>query len=225
MVLGLLFSLVLWGCATTTTKLPPEPPRYVYSEEALRPPSMNSLWIDRASLFEDNKARRLNDLLTVKIVENISGSGDADTSLSKSSETETGITELLGIPTDLNLENLYGKGNTFSPSVNSQFDMSFQGSGKTSRKSRLIGTVTAKVVEVMPNGNLRIEGRKEIILNNERQILIISGIVRPEDIESDNTVLSTRLTDTKIYYLGKGVIQEVQSPGWLGRIINRVWPF
>jgi flagellar L-ring protein precursor FlgH len=224
-VILMVLVFILVGCATTTTKLPPKPPKYVYKEEALRPMSKNSLWIDRASLFEDNKARRLNDLVTIKIVENISGSGDAETDVSRESGIDVGITDLFGIPLDLNLSNLYGKGHTFSPTVKSSFENSFKGSGKTKRNSKLIGTITAKVIEVMPNGNLILEGRKDIVINNERQILILRGMVRPEDIDSDNTVLSSRLTDTEIYYVGKGIIQASQSPGWLGTILNKIWPF
>ncbi|MCX7913273.1 MAG: flagellar basal body L-ring protein FlgH [Thermodesulfovibrionales bacterium] len=218
----LLSSLV--ACASTP-KLPDPPPKYVYQEERVSKSSSNSLWIERASLYEDTRARRLNDLVTIKVVENIAGSGKADTVLNRKSETDAAVDNVFGIPKNLNLGNLFGKGNTFSPLVKGAAESDFEGSGTTNREGRLIGTITAKVVEVLPNGNLVIESRKEITINNEKQILALKGIIRTEDIAVDNTVLSNKIADAEIFFIGDGVISEKQSPGWLARFIDRIWPF
>lgn len=215
--------LLLSGCATPS--FPPPPPKYVYKEEQKVEVTKNSLWNDSAGLFEDLKAKRLNDIVTIKIIENIAGSGKADTYTKRDSSLEAGVDELFGAPLNLNLRNLYGQGYTFKPSVKGGMKDDFKGSGETNRQGRLIGTITAKVVEVMPNGNLLLDARKEIVINNERQILILRGMARPEDIGVDNTILSTRLTDAEIYLVGKGVLHDKQKPGWLVRILDKIWPF
>ncbi len=222
--------LCLLSACASTPKLPPPPPRYVYQAvHADEPKSSvmgsNSLWRDTASLYEDVKARRLNDLITINVVENISGSGTADTSASRKSSADAGLDSLLGIPTNLNLANLYGKGNTFSPTVKGSMQDDFKGSGATTRAGTLVGTITAKVVEVMPNGTLAIESRKEITINNEKQILILRGMVRPDDIAVDNSVLSNRVADAEVYFVGDGVVQSKQDTGWLVKILDKVWPF
>ena len=137
--------LVMTPSCASSPKLPAPPPRYVYqsspAEEVKSPvPGNNSLWRDTASLYEDIKARRLNDLITINVVENISGSGTADTSAGRSSTADMGIDSLLGLPTNLNLANAYGKGNTFSPAVKGSMTDAFKGSGATTRAGTLIGT-------------------------------------------------------------------------------------
>jgi len=216
--------MLVAACATTP-ELPPPPPKYVYQEERSVEATTNSLWRDTASLYEDIRARRLNDLVTIKVVENISGSGKADTSAGRKSTLDAGVDSIFGIPLNLNLNNLYGKGNTFSPTVKGSMKDDFTGSGETTREGKLIGTITAKVVEVMPNGNLVLEARKEITINNEKQLLILRGMIRPDDVAVDNTVLSDRVADAEVYFVGKGIIQDKQGPGWLVRFIDKVWPF
>ena len=180
---------------------------------------------DTASLYEDVKARRLNDLVTIRVVENITGSGKADTSTNKASTLDVGVDKFFGAPLNLNASNLYGHGNTFSPGVKGSATNDFKGSGETNREGTLVGTITAKVVEVMPNNNLLLEARKELTINNEKQILVLRGMIRPDDILADNTVLSTRISDAKIYFVGDGVVQDKQRPGWLVRVLDNVWPF
>jgi len=216
-------TLFLSSCATTPD-LPPPPPKYVQEKE-VEPPSLNSLWHDRASLYEDVKAQRLNDLVTIKVIENISGSGKADTNTARESSMDANVEDIFGAPLDLNLNNFWGKGNTFSPTAKGSMTNDFKGTGETTREGKLIGTITAKVVEVMPNGNLVLESRKEITINKEKQFFVLRGMVRPYDIASDNTVLSSRVADAQVYFVGKGVVQEKQSPGWLVRILDKVWPF
>ena len=227
-----LIIMMVSACATPSAKLPPPPPKYVdHTEDMAVKPSLNSLWRDSEYLFEDRKARRLNDLVTINIVENLSGSGTADTDTSRESTIDYELTNFLGMNNDFNLHNVFGlkdmyKGaNVFEPVIESTAKSKFKGAGDTNREGTLIATVTAKVVEVMPNGNLILEARKELTINSEKQILVLSGMARPDDITSDNTISSYKIADAQVYYVGDGVIQEKQSPGWMVRTLDYIWPF
>lgn len=211
-------TMLVTGCTTTrVVKLPPPPPKYVYPEENEKiPTSLNSLWKDTPSLFGDKKAWKLNDLVTIKINETVSGSKTAETRTKKDSSIDMGVDSFLGSSLDFGAT---------SPEIKGSTKSDFEGGGETKREEKLTGTITAKVVEVLPNNNLILEARKETTINNEKQILIIRGMVRPEDIDASNTVSSNRLADTEIYLVGDGVIQDKQSPGWLIRILDKAWPF
>jgi flagellar L-ring protein precursor FlgH len=165
----------------------------------------------RSLLFVDPKARLINDVLTIRIVESASASGEATTGTGRESSLSARIESFFGV----------------HPEIATKAGMSnnFDGSGTTSRKNSLTATLTAVVREVFPNGNLYIEGKKEVIINNERQYIIVTGIVRPEDIQSDNSIASNLIADARIEYSGRGVIAEKQRPGWLGRVLDVVWPF
>ncbi|RME64383.1 MAG: flagellar basal body L-ring protein FlgH [Nitrospirae bacterium] len=226
----LAIAMLSWGCATTSTAYLPEPsPVYIekstkgrYEDKAL---SEGSLYTERASLFEDRRARRLNDLVTVLIMESVSGSKKAETSTSRDSSMDATVERFFGVPLNLNLDNLYGKGNTFSPSVSGSSQSQFDGSGETKREGSVRGTITARVVDVLPNGNLVIESRKEITVNFEKQVLVLQGIIRPEDISPQNTIESTKIADAKIFLVGEGVVDVNQKPGWLSIFLQKIWPF
>lgn len=182
-----------------------------------------SLFSDHAklsSIFVDKKGRSVGDVITVKIVETSSASNSTDTQVGRKNQMQAGVNSFLG------LQN-YPFHHYFNPfgQVTGSFDGSFQGGGKTERKNSVLGTITATVIEVLPNENLKIQGSREIIVNNERQLLTISGVVREKDIADDNTVLSTYLADAKIYYTGSGDLAETQRQGWLGRLLGIIWPF
>jgi len=211
---------------TACSSLPTPSPRYILPKAENLPAapqsSANSLWRDTASLYEDNKARRLNDLVTINVLENMTGSGAADTNAGKTSSIGAGVTDLFGMPLSASVNG--GRFN-LTPSVTAAFADDFKGKGATNRSGKLVATITAKVVEVMPNGNLLLESRKEITINNEKQILILRGMVRPDDIGTDNTILSSRVADAEVFFVGDGVLQEKQRTGWLGRIVGAIWPF
>ena len=97
--------------------------------------------------------------------------------------------------------------------------------GATSRADTLTGTISTVVTEVLPNGDLRIEGKREVTVNSETQLMSISGIVRRVDVDTKNTVLSSAIADAKIEYSGLGVVDDVQRPGWLVRVLDWVYPF
>jgi flagellar L-ring protein precursor FlgH len=217
---------VLAGCASTPN-LPPPAPKYVYKQAgAGESRTANSLWENGGGgLFEDFRARRVNDLLTINVLESISGSGAADTATARNSTLDAKVTDFLGAPLNLGKSNLYGNGYTFSPTVSGSMTDDFKGTGTTNRTGTIVGTITARVTEVMPNGTLSVESRKDITINHEKQVLILRGSVRPEDITITNMVASNKVADAEIFLVGDGVIQEKQKPGWLVRILDGVWPF
>ena len=180
-----------------------------------------SLWqASSTGLAEDLKARRLGDIITVVISEQASASKKASTGTSRSSSISAGIPKLLGLETT-GIKNWADLSELLSASFGSKFD----GSGSTSRQETLQATISAKVVDVIPNGNLLIEGRRNVRVNNEDQIIVLSGTVRGRDVSADNTISSALIADAKIAYSGKGIISDRQKPGWLLNALDKVWPF
>ncbi len=177
-----------------------------------------SLWADnqsRSFFFQDAKASHVGDIVTVRVVENAQGSKAAGTTTDRTSALSASTAALFGTPSNT-LANL-GAGADFSDS--------FSGDGATSRSGSLTAEVTAIVTAIYPNGNMMIEGEREVLINNEKEYLAVSGVVRPEDIQQGNTILSTVIADAKIEYSGTGVVSDKQSPGWLMRILDFIWPF
>ncbi len=229
------FAFLLLGLVTAcngiaVSSMPAYPPKYIQpvtrADVDNTPVTKNSLW--RASgkgLFSDVKAHDVNDLVTIKIVENAAATKDAETKTTRDSSYNAGISTLFGIPLDLGLTNLFGKGKGFTPNVSANVGDAYDGKGTTIRSGALNATITAKVVEVLPNGNLVIESRKEMTVNNEEQILILKGLIRPEDIQSDNSISSNYVAEAQIFYTGQGVLADKQGPGWMVRLMDKVWPF
>ncbi len=190
---------------------------------AERPATNGSLWTEsRGSLFNDRKAQRIGDILTVAIFERASASKEASTSTGRSSSASAGINNLFGLEKQIATIN-----GAIDPTklIGTQYDNEFTGSGSTSRREDLVATITTRVVDVLPNGNLRIDGHKSVTVNNEQQLIRLSGIVRPTDVSSNNVVDSSQVLDAQIVYTGKGVISDKQKQGWLVRILDNVWPF
>jgi len=112
-----------------------------------------------------------------------------------------------------------------TPLIKATTGSEFKGDGETKRESAISATVGARVVNVLPNGLMQIEGARETRVNNETQIIVVRGLVRSTDIDPNNTILSTNLADATIEFYGMGILAEKQRPGWLGRMLENVWPF
>ena len=216
-----LITFSITGCASksTITKAPdykPSPPK-VITEKKERPPG--SLFTGEANnLFTDDKAYRVGDVITIKVVENLTGSGSASTKSGE--ETNLGF----NFPSITVLGKSVPK-QTPVASVNAKSNQNYKGSGDTSRKAKLIATISARVVKVYDNGNLYIVGKKTIKINDDTQELVISGIVKPTYIQQDNSVLSTQISDMYVEYNGKGYLADSQEPGWLTKFLTKIWPF
>lgn len=185
--------------------------------------SSGSIWqASSGGLTEDLKARHRGDTLTIVITETASASKEAKTDTSRGSTVNAGIPNFMGLEKVGLLKNNLGD---LSKLINASVDSSYKGSGSTSRAENLKATMTARVIDVLPNGNMLIEGRRNIKVNNEDQEIILEGTVRPRDIGADNVVNSIYIADARISYSGRGIISDRQSPGWLMNIVDKLWPF
>jgi flagellar L-ring protein FlgH len=162
---------------------------------------------------------RVGDVITVRIVESAAASNTADTDLSRKSSINAGLSTFFGKKKFLDLFKL---GDDL---LSSKSDNSHTGSGSTTRSGELTAIMTAVVREVLPNGNLVVQGTREVLVNHEQQFITLTGIVRPEDITRDNVVLSTQLADANISIGGLGVVADKQRSGWGTWIFDFVWPF
>jgi flagellar L-ring protein FlgH len=182
---------------------------------AQAPQSPDSLWM--AGLNGDLRARRVNDLVTVRVLELVTAQGSADSSLDKSSSASAAVPNLFG------LESKYPGwlDPTSLASLNTSTD--FQGGGSTTRTGSLSAALTARVVEVLPNGDLALEGVREIDINGDRQIIVLTGVVRTADVGPGNVVPSTAIGQMRIRYFGRGLIKDNLQPGWVIRVLNKIF--
>lgn len=169
-------------------------------------------------LYSDTKARRVGDIITVLLMENTQASKSAKTETKK--ETDASLSPLVGLnglaPTI--------DGNTLQLGIGS--DGTFKGDAKSDQSNSLSGQITVHVLRVLPNGNLIIRGEKWLTLNTGQEFIRLTGIVRSEDISSDNTVDSTRVANARISYSGKGSLAESNEAGWLSEFfMSSMWPF
>lgn len=200
-----------------------EPIVPVVSEPA-PPQTPGSLWTEsRGGMFVDMKGRTVGDIITVVIFESASATKEATTETDRTSTMSAGISNFFGLE-----KNFSQLGNSaFDPTtlINATTTNDFEGGGKTERKEDLAATLTTQIIEVLANGNLRIEGNKTVTVNNEMQIVTLSGIVRPADVSSTNIVDSKNILNARIAYVGEGVISDKQQQGWLVRSLDQIWPF
>ena len=221
---GMLFS----GCAQriNTAQAPLTVPPFesiVYDTPAQ--PEEGAVYVEASAftdLFVNPKAKRVGDIITIKIVENSSASNNATTTTGRTSSLTGQLNAFF------NFENKYTTGqDTFNPfgAVKGGLESEFEGNGSTTRSGDLDAYITARITEVLPNGNFIINGTREVQINNEKQFIMLRGIVRPRDISSENVILSTYISDAKIAYSGNGVVDDRQRPGWMANFLNNAWPF
>lgn len=217
----ILLLLMLAGCGTqkTDVKTPG------FDEQIQKAPadySNGSIWqAASVGMTEDFKARRKGDIITIVVSETASASKQANTDTKRSTAINAGMPDFMGLEKAGILKNNMD----LTKLINANVDSKYTGAGSTSRKENLSATISAKVIDVLPNGNLLIEGRRNIKVNNEDQEMILEGVVRQRDIGTDNTVNSIYVADAKISYSGRGIISDRQSPGWLMNIVDKIWPF
>jgi flagellar L-ring protein precursor FlgH len=181
----------------------------------------NSLWRNGSrAFFKDQRAHQIGDILTVKV--NITDKANIanETQRSRVNAEDSGITDFFG-KSKVPLMNATTPTRIFTADSNSSSD----GKGSVNRQEALSTNVAGVVTQVLPNGNLVIEGKQEIRVNFEVRELIVAGVVRPEDIESDNTIDSSKIAQARIAYGGRGQITDVQQPRYGQQVLDVVLPF
>lgn len=224
-MIGVVGILLLSGCASAPAH------KIATAEEifAMSPPER----IDNGSIFqpnrgmvlyEDIKARNVGDMITIVLSEQTNASKSASTSTSKDNAIDVTNPTLLGLPTAFSSSLLSSRDMSLASSLESS--KSFSGEGDSAQSNQLSGSVTALVTGVLPNGYLRVEGEKNISINQGEEYVRIKGIIRPVDIRSNNSILSTQVANAVISYGGNGVIANSNDMGWLGKFFNsKWWPF
>jgi flagellar L-ring protein FlgH len=155
-------------------------------------------------LTADHKAFRVGDVVTVQVVENASATVNADTGSRRSNSIGADLTRVRSEAVRIGLE------------ASGEFD----GGGRTARAGRLLAQLSVTVREVLPNGDLRLEGEQRLTINDEQQRIYLEGRARPQDITDGNVVLSTRLADTRITYIGQGDLADRQRPAWWRKVLD-----
>jgi flagellar L-ring protein precursor FlgH len=205
---------------------PDQQPVYAQTQSSTpQGPSDGSLWQENApliSMFSDQKARQVGDIVTIKIVESSEATNKASTDTDRNSSMSASLDAFFNaekrFPADQPFFNPFSK-------VAGGLESGFEGSGTTKRSGDLNAYITALVTQVLPNGNLVLTGSREVLINNENQVIQLTGVVRPRDVNADNQVLSTYIADARIAYSGTGVVNDRQKPGWLSKVMMTVWPF
>jgi flagellar L-ring protein precursor FlgH len=183
----------------------------------------DSLWQDGASraMFADKKARGVGDILTIIIQENNGATRQNNTTTSKKASVNAGINSLLYAPS---ISGLLTKKGTL-PALNYTSDSEFNGGGQINNLETITAQMAVKIIDVLPNGNMVIEGRLHTAFSGEKQDAIVRGVVRYDDIAANNTLYSYNIADATIQFISKGTITDNQNKGWVTRIWDKVSPF
>lgn len=192
-------------------------------ETAAGRPAMGSLFSEaHGGYLEDTRAHRVGDALVIRISESADAQGTSSTNLKREGDSTTGVSSFLGLVPAL--KRAY-PGMDMEKLMAFATKNAFAGEGDTTRKGQLTGNIAVRVAREMPNGDLYLEGTKVVLINNEEYHLYVSGLVRPTDINPDNSVASTRVADAQIEFTGRGDIADQQRKGWLARLIDSANPF
>jgi len=191
--------------------------RYLQQARSTAPAVPANSWAWMNGLSFDRRARRVNDLITIRVVETITASGTADAQVSKASDGSAAVSSLFGVekklPGFIDPTSLVGaKSNT-----------TFKGGGTTTRTGDLMAVLTGRVVEVLPNGDLVVEGVHEIEINGDQQVIVLSGVVRVSDVSPDNVITSPVIGQLRIRYFGRGLMKDNLRPGFLIRLLNKIF--
>jgi len=202
----------------------PEAPLVATPLPPLPPPEEGSLWQDRHphGLVADRRAYQVGDLVTISITEAAKASEIAKTETSKTSGVKTSIGSLFGL--SFPMKAFTDKEVNVDTALEGSVGNTSKGEGKTERQSTFTTYLTARVIQVLPNQHLVVQGRRHLRINNETEVVTLTGIVRPADIDRNNTVPSTKLAEARLEISGVGVVADKQRQGWLTRILDHLWP-
>jgi flagellar L-ring protein precursor FlgH len=214
--------LLLGGCGTMQNVAQPDPDFAPIRPVGSAPLPANDGAIYKAgyniTLFEDGKARRVGDIITVILDESTNATKSATTSTAKESDIDLPTPTVFGNTMTVNGNDL------FRAAVTS--DRNFTGEGESEQSNKLTGRISVTVAEVFPNGNLLVRGEKLLTLNQGSEHVRLSGIIRAMDVSPDNTVRSEQIANARIVYGGQGVLADANEKGWLQKVLDsKWWPF
>ncbi|MDX1695654.1 MAG: flagellar basal body L-ring protein FlgH [Ketobacteraceae bacterium] len=227
-VIFLLTQIVLSGCATNEAR--PGDPRYapvfpVTPQPA--PQTEGSIYASGGgvSMWEDQRARRVGDILTILLDERTTSSKSSSTETTKNDENNMSVSSLLGTTPSSNIP-FIGSNSDLTLNTQTSNEREFEGEAAADQSNRLSGSITVTVTNVLPSGVLMVRGEKWMTLTRGSEFIRIEGMIRPSDIGPDNTVQSTRIADARITYSETGELADSNRKGWLSRFFNSpVWPF
>ena len=229
-ILTLISLMLITGCMSNTAKRDPAyaAVRPVATEKQERSDGAIFDASTNVSFFEDYRARRVGDILTVKLEEETEAEKETETTISKSTNSSItnptlfGTTPQFDLPSQLPFADT--SDNNLAFNLGSTHD--FSGAGDSDQSNKLSGDISVSVVEVLPNGNLVIRGEKVVTINQGNEYLRISGMISPRDIDADNSISSKRVADAQISYVGDGPTNDANVIGWLGKFfISALMPF
>lgn len=184
----------------------------------------NSLWrTGGRAFFKDQRAQQVGDILTILVSLSDNAKISNKTARSRATSESTSISQFLGY--ENHFKKVLPEGVDPTNLINANSNPTHDGSGSVDRKEDINMKVAAVVNQVLPNGNLVISGRQEIRVNSEIRELLITGIIRPQDILADNTIISDKIAEARISYGGRGHISDMQQPTWGQQVLNTISPF
>lgn len=227
-ICSLLVVAQLTACATNEPR--PGDPRYAPVFPVTQKPAPQTEGSIYAagggvSLWEDQRARRVGDLLTVLLQERTSSKKSSSTETSKKDENTMGVTSLLGTTPTANVP-FIGSNSDLTLNSNTSNERDFEGEAAADQSNQLSGSISVTVTNVLPSGVLMVRGEKWMTLTRGSEFIRIEGLVRPSDIGPDNTIASTRIADARITYSETGELADANRKGWLSRFFSSpIWPF
>jgi len=217
--------LLLVGCASVYIK--PDDPRFAPIIPDIDPtpkPRGGSLFVanNTLELYEDNRSHKVGDIILVALNEKTDATKAAQTHFDKEDQVTIPNPTILGTGASFNLPTIsrLAQNKGLNLAANTNTVNKFKGEADSSQNNSLAGKITVTVSQVLPNKNLLIRGEKWINLNQGSEYIRLTGIIRPDDIQPDNTISSTRIADARITYSGTGTLDETNALGWLARFFN-----
>jgi len=223
-----LVAWLLWGCGPP--HIAPFTPRqrnydageYAVDQDRARPAEGSIYTEGMAGYLEDTRAVRIGDTVMIRIDERANAKGQATTELDREASREMGFDNILGLAPALRRAHPDIDPTTL---ISLLSESNFNGEGKTSRDGALNGLIAVRVKKSLPNEDLFVEGTKVVMINQEEYHLYVSGVIRPTDIDGDNSVPSWRLADAQVEFTGRGDIADTVDRGWLAKILDAINPF
>lgn len=218
--LGVAALALLSGCAAIQTT----PPSAVHQPMSVRPEAMATALpangaiyqtVQARPLFEDRRARRIGDTITINLVERNTAQKSANANATRNGNMTAGIGPINRLP----LTGLNGL------ELEAEAESDFNGKGAAAANNVFNGTITVTVIDVYPNGNLLVSGEKMVAINQGNEFIRFSGVINPNTVTTANTVQSTQVADARIEYRGSGFIDESNTMGWLQRFFVAIMPF